>query len=649
MVTKVTCVFQPQPISDNQKRVACVVTGEFIGSQVKFASTIFIVDLLYPPLAPSAMTSLDSASFLRTGDVINCTVRGGKPAVTSVTFKCTEPLALPDQDDVVEENDVTGVTSVVSAVRVRTSSRGESRSLSCRCSAKWVPEESLYPMVTSYEFPTEYKATITNFTFNGVKTALTVTENDVNNVVALTCFTDGRPTPNITLSKMGADGVLSQQADVTVSVMTLYDVSCEMTGLYICTVNNGIARPDQKLASLVVLCGPRAENSSVAAQNEQSPPTLTHWGLSFRVVSNPVPHTSAYTILNATTAAIGSLAPSLQSARLFVTSCVKVKDADHMALCKVTPRRVTSQQLGIYAVTVSNRLGSYDFHFKVEKEIQFDEYVNPAFVSASAIDVRVQNQAELPRQSSSNLSTSSNQYDDIVNDYVTPASLHPPQATEDTGDADRPQKKCTPRVSFQIGPEPVTQPYSLDPSPRTPRNFPNESARSQKSPRYKANESSQAQKSPRRKLIKTKAAPKSPRNKVNESRFPQESPRKSPATSPPTSPRNNAFMTDEDGATFDERPSTAMSGDYAEIESSPRNGGPDTIAKPRSRRSEYVDLADPYPIPSPRQRKTNDVQAGDINTPASPLPRGSVRGKARQGKARQGKAKFFISRIIDKH
>ena len=70
----------------------------------------------------------------------------------------------------------------------------------------------------------------------------------------LACSASGRPSPNMTLSKMGAEGVISQQTDLLRLTRTLSDVTCPMAGVYVCTVSNGLSRPDQQVVTLAVLC-----------------------------------------------------------------------------------------------------------------------------------------------------------------------------------------------------------------------------------------------------------------------------------------------------------------------------------------------------------------------------------------------------------
>ena len=82
---------------------------------------------------------------------------------------------------------------------------------------------------------------------------MTVQETDVTSV-DLACLASGRPSPNITLSKMGAEGVLSLQSDVVRLTRTLSDVTCPMAGVYVCTVSNGLSHPGQQLVTLDVLC-----------------------------------------------------------------------------------------------------------------------------------------------------------------------------------------------------------------------------------------------------------------------------------------------------------------------------------------------------------------------------------------------------------
>ena len=106
-----------------------------------------------PPATPPVVTSVDAPDFLRSDDVINCTVTGGQPAVSAVSFTCLDP-PLPDQDDVVRRDDVTGVTSLVSSVRVRTPT-ADSPEIACLCFGTWQPDPELYTKVTTQLLPVE--------------------------------------------------------------------------------------------------------------------------------------------------------------------------------------------------------------------------------------------------------------------------------------------------------------------------------------------------------------------------------------------------------------------------------------------------------------------------------------------------------------
>ncbi|XP_070203644.1 uncharacterized protein [Littorina saxatilis] len=129
-----TCTFMPQPNQTGQP-VICSVTNAF-NSSLGTQSASFCLDLEYPPPEAPGITTNINTTVLSSGDSLTCTVRGGKPVVTSVHFYCTNP-PLSDQEDVTED------TSVSSSVVVDTA-KATNASMHCHCSAVWDPEPDLY-------------------------------------------------------------------------------------------------------------------------------------------------------------------------------------------------------------------------------------------------------------------------------------------------------------------------------------------------------------------------------------------------------------------------------------------------------------------------------------------------------------------------
>ncbi|KAK7471699.1 hypothetical protein BaRGS_00035672, partial [Batillaria attramentaria] len=122
------CVLTPKHWQDG-KDVECRVTNAHTTTTTT-VSAVYRLNLSYPPPSPPTL----SGSIVQAGDIINCTVTGGKPPVSSVQFSCSNNT-WPDQPDTTEGSTVTSSLVLVNA------SEGEVR---CQCSAKWEPQPELY-------------------------------------------------------------------------------------------------------------------------------------------------------------------------------------------------------------------------------------------------------------------------------------------------------------------------------------------------------------------------------------------------------------------------------------------------------------------------------------------------------------------------
>ncbi|KAK7483334.1 hypothetical protein BaRGS_00025394 [Batillaria attramentaria] len=119
------CVWSPQPPEDDGKVITCSVVyrdGQFgVGS--------FTLQLNYPPSAPPEIQGYSKNDFLQAGNnvTMTCTVRDGKPLVTSVIFSC------PGHEDAADIRGDSKVQSILVIDSLATEDDGKI----CVCTAKW--------------------------------------------------------------------------------------------------------------------------------------------------------------------------------------------------------------------------------------------------------------------------------------------------------------------------------------------------------------------------------------------------------------------------------------------------------------------------------------------------------------------------------
>ncbi|KAK7478345.1 hypothetical protein BaRGS_00030419 [Batillaria attramentaria] len=96
--TENTCRYTPNT-TDDGKSVVCAASNRKFSPWKIVRSDPYYFNLLYPPQAsPEITTSSTSDPILWAGDLLTCTVTGGKPLVSKITFFCDTPHH-QDQDD----------------------------------------------------------------------------------------------------------------------------------------------------------------------------------------------------------------------------------------------------------------------------------------------------------------------------------------------------------------------------------------------------------------------------------------------------------------------------------------------------------------------------------------------------------------------
>ncbi|KAK7106672.1 B-cell receptor CD22-like [Littorina saxatilis] len=348
-----SCTCQPRLNQDGSK-VFCTA----INSVTELHSTTsYTITLRYPPTEAPRIVADTNKTVLSSGDKLTCTIRGGKPAVTSVNFYCTNPILLAD---------IVGENSASSSIIVDTTGAAETPTV-CHCSAVWEPDRSLYQNSTSQEFLLEFKATVTNFTVNET-TKLTVTEDEEASVVFY-CEAAARPTAGVSLLHQNKTRLAFSRATNVTGLnhsRTMYKLSsvrCEDTGVFLCEADNGLSTPSEKSVHLDVLGRPRLYTIT---NNTDQTPELTEKGVVITLVANPVPD-----VLNC--AAYVSLEPGeLEDCHPdieFKLRCEQKPSMTYLATCSVHPVNVPEEYVGLYNLSISNGLGSYNFSFEVRQAV----------------------------------------------------------------------------------------------------------------------------------------------------------------------------------------------------------------------------------------------------------------------------------------
>ncbi|KAK7106501.1 hypothetical protein V1264_017751 [Littorina saxatilis] len=143
------CIFIPRLEDDNQN-VSCTLVDP--GPVISTSTALYQVNMKYPPQSsPNISIEPSQTEPLKQGDVITCTVSGGKPRVTTVTFHCQHP------DHADREDDVSDDRRTVSSFILVDNSQATEVNMTCTCSAYWDPEPGLYSYRTTMEFELERK------------------------------------------------------------------------------------------------------------------------------------------------------------------------------------------------------------------------------------------------------------------------------------------------------------------------------------------------------------------------------------------------------------------------------------------------------------------------------------------------------------
>lgn len=141
--TEETCIFQPQP-DDDGSTMNCRAINVHTQPKYKWSEANSSLNLRYPPRDSPVLTGHKDQQIHKSGDILTCTVTGGKPVVTQVILNCSNPT-LYDQADVVNG------TSVSSSLTLDSSEQTYSQT-TCQCTAIWEPDPALYSKSASATF-----------------------------------------------------------------------------------------------------------------------------------------------------------------------------------------------------------------------------------------------------------------------------------------------------------------------------------------------------------------------------------------------------------------------------------------------------------------------------------------------------------------
>ncbi|XP_025101632.1 mucin-5AC-like isoform X2 [Pomacea canaliculata] len=346
--------------------VTCVCSAVWSPRPETYSLTSSInIQLQYIPPYPPQISGYRQGDELSPGNTLLCSVIGGNPLVSAVTFSCFNSndtaqsvTIIPDQHDTVTNSSVSSPLTIIDT---------SSSSLRCTCSATWSPRPLWYLTTAIITFNVRSKAKILSFTINNVSGNVTLNETD-KRTATLSCLVQGRPQPTITLYKTGYASISSISTTGSAGSADITNVQCENMGDYSCRAENGFPEIAQQTVKLIVNCAPRrADSYSSVIQ------TLTSSGLTFNLLSNPKPDTFSYAYLGSS----GSDKATTGSySALFNASCSKATVLDPLVTCQVNATGQPVTTGGVYSLHVANAYGSFEFLFRAEQQAAITEDSN---------------------------------------------------------------------------------------------------------------------------------------------------------------------------------------------------------------------------------------------------------------------------------
>ncbi|XP_076438233.1 uncharacterized protein LOC143277331 [Babylonia areolata] len=353
--TSSTCSFVPTQ-GNNGDVISCTAVNPI--TSVGKTSETRTLRIHYPPTSAPVITGY-SGQGLYEGNTqtMTCTVQGGNPAVSSVTFTCDSG------------GQVSGVSSTIQV----TASRDDD-GRNCTCSAKWKNKSpSWYTLTASVTLQVYFPVTSVQLTLNNQTTLLEVAESQSTDVI-FECTADfARPSPHLVLSDDQGREVArltGGSSDVTGqrSVMrhTMRNARCENSAVYTCTADNEVGRPVNSSATLRVLCDMRVVSDSFDSQGDGVPVLDGSKGqgeLHFQILTTDTPHTASFLYLGSHPTGAG-YPPTLG---LFSVTCEQTSVAFRSS-CVLRTSNVTQDWAGYYNVTMATQTQAVSFTFRLQMQ-----------------------------------------------------------------------------------------------------------------------------------------------------------------------------------------------------------------------------------------------------------------------------------------
>ncbi|XP_076438226.1 uncharacterized protein LOC143277326 isoform X3 [Babylonia areolata] len=354
-ITQSTCSFTPTQ-GDNGDVISCTAVNP-ITSVGKTSETRTLM-IHYPPSSAPVITGYNGQGLYEGNtQTMTCTVHGGNPAVSSVTFTCDSG------------GQVSGVSSTIQV----TASRDDD-GRNCTCSAKWKNKSpSWYTLTASVTLQVYFPVTSVQLTLNNQTTLLEVAESQSTDVI-FECTADfARPSPHLVLSDDqgrevarltgGSSDVTGQRSVMT---HTMRNARCENSAVYTCTADNEVGRPVNSSATLRVLCDMRVVSDSFDSQEDGVPVLDGSKGqgeLHFQILTTDTPHTASFLYLGSHPTGAG-YPPTLG---LFSVTCEQTSVAFRSS-CVLRTSNVTQDWAGYYNVTMATQTQAVSFTFRLQMQ-----------------------------------------------------------------------------------------------------------------------------------------------------------------------------------------------------------------------------------------------------------------------------------------
>ncbi|XP_070182828.1 nephrin-like, partial [Littorina saxatilis] len=236
----------------------------------------------------------------------------------------------------------------------------------CNVTTETVGTDDRLPLndTTVLQILPTYAAEIYEFTANRQHQNLTINENSS---MTLNCTALGRPTPGIYISKDGKPiqrvpkGELVTEIQTSILTYESSQATCDVTGDYVCGVDNDHGGQSSNHLRVLVNCGPRLQKPV-----QPNPPMLNYKGrpvqLSVNIVAFPLPAYFAFVYHGPKNHGPGN---NLSVTAELGMHCRNMFDA-YIATCNITVNAITSRDAGFYSVRIGNSVGSSTITFEVE-------------------------------------------------------------------------------------------------------------------------------------------------------------------------------------------------------------------------------------------------------------------------------------------